>query len=242
MSTTRGRTEGPTLLWLPASAGRSAVSRCLGVWSSLLMLATATGLGVNAAQDAAVTNISYSDARPVLDALREDLWPEALRGRTPAQVEAAWPQWVQPSGRSGSSSVTRRFAHGLRAATTTRSSTCSSLAPRSRRRRGRPRANCPASPLVPPTRSCRCGRGSPISSPRSPRRARMSASSLRGRSSRAPVSIRRPRPAACGCGSTSRNGRRRSGRPAPNSCRACSTNPARCPRSSGSAASRRTRP
>ena len=58
------------------------------------MLAAATGLGLNAAQDAAVTNISYSDARPVLEALREDLWPDALRGKTPAQVEAAWPQWV----------------------------------------------------------------------------------------------------------------------------------------------------
>ena len=38
--------------------------------------------------------MSFADAKPVLDALREDLWPDGLRGRTAAQLEAAWPQWA----------------------------------------------------------------------------------------------------------------------------------------------------
>ena len=38
--------------------------------------------------------MSYADAKPVLDALRADLWPEGLRGKTAAQLEAEWPQWA----------------------------------------------------------------------------------------------------------------------------------------------------
>ena len=38
--------------------------------------------------------MTYADARPVIDSLREDLWPEGLRGMTAAQREAAWPQWA----------------------------------------------------------------------------------------------------------------------------------------------------
>jgi len=38
--------------------------------------------------------IPYSDAKPVFDALRDDLLPPELRGLTPAQREAAWPGWV----------------------------------------------------------------------------------------------------------------------------------------------------
>ena len=48
--------------------------------------------GLAARQDAAP--MTYADARLVLDALRQELWPEALRGKTAAEVEAAWPQWV----------------------------------------------------------------------------------------------------------------------------------------------------
>ena len=40
------------------------------------------------------TNIPYSDAAPVLRALRGDLLPPALRGRTAEDVEAGWPVWV----------------------------------------------------------------------------------------------------------------------------------------------------
>ena len=38
--------------------------------------------------------IPYSDAKPIFEALRDDLLPSELRGLTPAQREAAWPGWV----------------------------------------------------------------------------------------------------------------------------------------------------
>jgi len=39
--------------------------------------------------------IPYSDARPVLEALRDDLLPAELRGKSAAELEAAWPEWVR---------------------------------------------------------------------------------------------------------------------------------------------------
>jgi hypothetical protein len=39
--------------------------------------------------------IPYADARPIFDALRDDLLPPELRGLTPAQREASWPGWVR---------------------------------------------------------------------------------------------------------------------------------------------------
>ena len=39
-------------------------------------------------------NISYADALPILQTLREDLIPQALRARTPGERERLWPQWV----------------------------------------------------------------------------------------------------------------------------------------------------
>jgi hypothetical protein len=50
------------------------------------------GAGLSARQ--AAVPMSYADARPILQSVRQDLWPEPLQGKTPAQVEAAWPQWV----------------------------------------------------------------------------------------------------------------------------------------------------
>ena len=38
--------------------------------------------------------MTFADARPVIDSLREELWPEGLRGQSAAQREAAWPQWA----------------------------------------------------------------------------------------------------------------------------------------------------
>ena len=38
--------------------------------------------------------IPFSDAKPIFAALREDLLPPEFRGLTPAQREAAWPDWV----------------------------------------------------------------------------------------------------------------------------------------------------
>src|SRR5688572_18008648 len=43
---------------------------------------------------ASVVFIPYSDAKPIFDALRDDLLPPEFRGLTPAQREAAWPGWV----------------------------------------------------------------------------------------------------------------------------------------------------
>jgi hypothetical protein len=40
------------------------------------------------------TNVPYSDAKPILDALREDLLPAELRTGTPAQRQAAWPRFL----------------------------------------------------------------------------------------------------------------------------------------------------
>src|SRR5437867_3053857 len=42
----------------------------------------------------AVQTIPYRDARPVLESLRRDLLPDDLRSKTPAEIEAAWPDWV----------------------------------------------------------------------------------------------------------------------------------------------------
>src|SRR5262245_46589661 len=46
------------------------------------------------AQGTGRTNIPYTDARPILDALRADLIPAELRALTAAQREATWPEWV----------------------------------------------------------------------------------------------------------------------------------------------------
>jgi len=38
--------------------------------------------------------MSYDAAAPVFKALREDLWPAEFRGKTPADIERAWPPWA----------------------------------------------------------------------------------------------------------------------------------------------------
>ena len=43
---------------------------------------------------AASANMPYADARPILDAIRDDLLPPELRARTQADIESAWPRWV----------------------------------------------------------------------------------------------------------------------------------------------------
>jgi SAM-dependent methyltransferase len=42
------------------------------------------------------TNISWDEAKPVVDAFPKDL-PAELKGKSPAQLEAAWPAWVSRS-------------------------------------------------------------------------------------------------------------------------------------------------
>ncbi|HEV8316716.1 MAG TPA: hypothetical protein VGQ10_04875 [Vicinamibacterales bacterium] len=47
-----------------------------------------------------VQTIPYRDARPVLESLRRDLLPDDLRSKTPAEIEAAWPDWVAEHDRA----------------------------------------------------------------------------------------------------------------------------------------------
>lgn len=39
-------------------------------------------------------NISFADAKPIFETLRQDLLPAELRGRTAPELESAWPGWV----------------------------------------------------------------------------------------------------------------------------------------------------
>lgn len=72
----------------------------------------AAGMQSGAAQQdapgAAVRNMPYADARPVVEALRPDLLPEPLRGLAPAAREAAWPGWVAGRDRA----IRARLARG----------------------------------------------------------------------------------------------------------------------------------
>jgi len=70
---------------------------------TLLVNSLAFGLLMTAAPDlaaqsqsrpAAKANIPYSDAKPILQVLRENLLPAELRSKTPAELEALWPDWV----------------------------------------------------------------------------------------------------------------------------------------------------
>ena len=40
-----------------------------------------------------ITYITYEDAKPILDVLRDNL-PQDLKGKTPAELELPWPSWV----------------------------------------------------------------------------------------------------------------------------------------------------
>lgn len=46
------------------------------------------------------TNIPYSDAKPILQVLREDLWPAELKAKAPAELAAGWPEWVSHRDRT----------------------------------------------------------------------------------------------------------------------------------------------
>src|SRR6185295_16859820 len=70
---------------------------------ALLVNSLAFGLLMTAAPDlaaqaqsrpAAKANIPYSDAKPILQVLREDLLPAELRSKSPADLQALWPDWV----------------------------------------------------------------------------------------------------------------------------------------------------
>ena len=59
-------------------------------------LLVALALGIAGAQSRA-RYIPYGDAKPILEALRADLLPGGLRGKSDRELQAAWPGWV--SGR-----------------------------------------------------------------------------------------------------------------------------------------------
>ena len=60
--------------------------RLCGLWLCAAVVLSAQGTGR--------VDIPYSDAKPILETLRSDLLPEALRTLAPAEREAAWPDWV----------------------------------------------------------------------------------------------------------------------------------------------------
>jgi hypothetical protein len=57
---------------------------------------------------AAVATIPLAEAAPILGVLRAELVPEPLRGRTPADLQAAWPRWVE----SRDAAIRQRVALG----------------------------------------------------------------------------------------------------------------------------------
>lgn len=60
-------------------------------WSALFV-GVAFGAATLVGQPSAY--IPYSDAKPVLDVLRNDLLPAELTGKTPGELESIWPDWV----------------------------------------------------------------------------------------------------------------------------------------------------
>jgi hypothetical protein len=69
--------------------------------TSLLIAAAAAGAQTGggsessgSARGAAGVNVAYADARPVLAVMRDHL-PQALAGKLPEELEAAWPRWVR---------------------------------------------------------------------------------------------------------------------------------------------------
>src|SRR5947207_2825561 len=59
------------------------------------------------AKDFVKARITYAEAKPILEAFRDTL-PDALRTRTPAELESAWPGWV----RAHDADVRARLARG----------------------------------------------------------------------------------------------------------------------------------
>lgn len=72
-----------------------------------LVLLCAAALAEPAAQTGPRTFIPYADARPVIDALHDDL-PAALRSKSAAELESVWPDWVT----SRDAAIRARLARG----------------------------------------------------------------------------------------------------------------------------------
>jgi SAM-dependent methyltransferase len=64
------------------------------LFTSIVLIA-GVAFGVTSAQSpVTTTHIPYSDATPILEVLQQQLWPTELRGKTPAALEALWPDWI----------------------------------------------------------------------------------------------------------------------------------------------------
>jgi hypothetical protein len=85
---------------IPSVVRRVALAGALLAAPSLLLAGRAadTGAAQRSSADGSVRGkkvaIPFSDAAPILRALRDDLLPPDLRGKTVADVEAAWAGWV----------------------------------------------------------------------------------------------------------------------------------------------------
>jgi SAM-dependent methyltransferase len=66
----------------------------MSIASLLWLVAPAPTLSGQDAGSAPKANTPFTDAAPILQVLREDLWPAELRGRTPDDIQAGWPAWV----------------------------------------------------------------------------------------------------------------------------------------------------
>lgn len=65
------------------------------LWFVLWLLMPAAILsGQGAAPATPNIDIPFTDAAPILDVLREDLWPMELRAKSRAEIDAGWSQWV----------------------------------------------------------------------------------------------------------------------------------------------------
>ena len=60
------------------------------------------------APPATVSSIPFAEARQVFQVLRDDLLPDALKGRSPVELEAMWTRWVQ----ARDSAIRERVAQG----------------------------------------------------------------------------------------------------------------------------------
>jgi SAM-dependent methyltransferase len=78
------------------------------VTSVVLSLVAAGVVRGHPADPPGTVAIPYADAKPIFDALRDDLWPGEWRGKTEAERETAWQTWV--SGRDAA--IRARVAEG----------------------------------------------------------------------------------------------------------------------------------
>src|SRR5258706_101342 len=64
------------------------------LFTSIVLVAGVAFAVTSGQSPVTTTHIPYSDAKPILEVLQQQLWPAELRGKTPAALEALWPDWV----------------------------------------------------------------------------------------------------------------------------------------------------